>query len=164
MPIITPSNAKLLTELSEKSTAALTDIIFLYETVNSLPYKLPLSKLGIIIESDSNSNGSWIKFSDGTMIQRGTATVSPTYHTNDKNIGTYGWSFYMVQYASNLYITFPTKFVDKNSYQFLALENGGSTAQPYAENYSANSVHFGCIVPNNVTSVTFSWIAIGRWK
>jgi len=76
MPIITPSNAKLLTELSEKSTAALTDIIFLYETVNSLPYKLPLSKLGIIIESGSNSNGRWIKFSDGTMIQYARVTMS----------------------------------------------------------------------------------------
>ena len=173
MPIPTPENAKLLAELMEQTALAADDnflvsnISITKRTTFATVYNSLKNLYGVgygIVETGSNTNGRWIKFSDGTMIQRGTATVSPTYYTDNNNIGTYGWSFYMVLYSSNLYITLPGSFVGVDDYQFIALENGGSAAQPYAQNYSANSVRFGCIVPNNATSVTFSWIAIGRWK
>jgi len=160
MPIITPSNAKLLTELSEKSTAALTDIIFLYETVNSLPYKLPLSKLGIIIESGSNSNGRWIKFSDGTMIQWGEISLST-------EAGSQWWSLST--------LTFPTPFID-DKYSIQAISNKTDGSIPYSNSNvfvkgstkTKSTVEIGAYKVGGATgadtSSSFPYFTIGRWK
>ena len=58
--------------------------------------------IGYIVESGSNDNGSWIKFSDGTMICRGVVT------TGDVSFTAWG-SLYQYEVPS---VSFPLSFID----------------------------------------------------
>jgi len=116
----------------------------------------PLVELGAgIVESGYNNNGSWIKFSDGTMVQWCRAS-----QTTGNNSGTV-----------NL---FPTSFIDRN-YQISAIQkgvsSGGTTAQYTTEtqDISMSSFSVKCLYYfngawNDSTAITFFIIAIGRWK
>ena len=114
-----------------------------------------------IIDSDSNSNGEWIKFSDGTMIckndvvlsnltfKKATATsvVAQTISGND--LGNYPQNF----------TDLPTLFVDCITGPFM---------KPL-DLYNRSVSHVGqCYLWtwNETTNVagTISYLAIGRWK
>lgn len=102
-----------------------------------------------IIESGSNSNGNWVKFNDGTMIEYGI-----NYGVNDN---------YRL-------ITFPI--------EFKTIEIVLSTINAYSEGYIYNSQIYDFNTKNckavvlyatingawNKGSNQFSWLAIGKWK
>lgn len=105
--------------------------------------------VGVIVESGSNDNGSWIKYSDGTLIQYGFDSYNPSSGTDYK------------------IVTFPKSFAN-TSYYF-------SPSPTY--NYYINVVMVTSSI--EVTSVRvhvqkgieemdqvqpFMWFAIGRWK
>lgn len=102
-----------------------------------------------IIETGSNSNGSWIKYSDGTLIQYGINEYDPSSGTDYKEV------------------TFPNSFIN-TSYYF-------SPSPSY--NYYINVVMvIGTIETTRLRVFVqkgndamdqiqpFRWFAIGRWK
>lgn len=122
--------------------------------------KVPSSQLSNVVESGSNSNGSYIKYSDGTMIcyKTVTGTVQITeqyygyfYHTADDkyfNLGDYAMPFIERPICS---ITFR----GGNSQWIGAIQNQSAT-------------HVGDLHVISVTSKAagayYDVIAIGRWK
>ena len=95
------------------------------------------------IESGSNSNGSWIKFPDGTMMQYGVVTI-----------------------VGSDTIVYPLDFIDTN-YSFTALPD--NTVYGYCDNgaKTVNSIDMYVkrdINDSNEYSSNINWQAIGRWK
>lgn len=106
-------------------------------------------KVAGIVESGSNENGSWVKFSDGTMICYGStsANANSDYYT----------------------LTFPCQFIDSN--YSISITNIYS--------YSSNIIwNTGALNPNNVilypriagqatiptVQTMATYTVIGRWK
>lgn len=113
-----------------------------------------------IIESGSNANGNWIKYSDGTLIQWGGYDTGHTIFTTS-----YGNIYYD---NSNHTITFPQSFVgDRPSVSLTPFFQGGMGGANMRGLPSASSV--SCYV-YSVISYTYSsnviiyWTAIGKWK
>lgn len=120
------------------------------------------------IESGSNSNGSWVKFEDGTMICRH-KIVGNTFNCNRRKSDNH---FYYDDESgtetNNLcYWTYPQKFINtedltvnltvgSNAYTMPSIDDGITTTQ--AVGY--------CVTPYAVNNITFIWnfTAIGRWK
>lgn len=118
--------------------------------------------LDTIVESGSNANGSWTKWSDGTMIIdkiiSGTADITTAwgnlYVSRDINLGSFPVSF----------IETPTVVVSPQTQtgtQYMLVGNGG---YGYATNVNAGSV--ALVRPNSRTSVAYRLevIAKGKWK
>ena len=99
-----------------------------------------------IIESGSNSNGSWIKYSDGTLIQYGLLV---------KNLNITNISSQVDWYYSDGYVVeFPANFANM-------------TMNVYSiTDYATNLCKFNLSSKNSTTveNHTFRWFAIGRWK
>lgn len=94
------------------------------------------------IESGSNSNGNWVKFADGTMIQYGilplvakqlTTTILPINFTNSQYSIVSNYNNSTEDVKSNVP---PCTFSNKTSSSFKAYSEGGQ----------------------------YAFIAIGRWK
>lgn len=105
-----------------------------------------------VVESGSNSNGSYTKFADGTLIQEGnTGSITvPASAGGYKDV------------------TFPINFYDTN-YYVTQTSLGGSYYSWVAEATTNKTVSgFTCNCWNNTTAsactTEYSWIAIGRWK
>ncbi len=122
------------------------------------------SLLSGIYESGSNSNGSFIKYSDGTLLQWGTlvnaTSSSYTWVIVNYNIGTYGWSYYS---TSDPNVVLSVEFID-TTYTFTAM--AGSNVR-MAQGGSKTTTSFGVVyhsysAVSGTTSVL--WTAIGRWK
>ncbi len=131
---------------------------------NTLQVLSPGALTGITIEeSDSNSNGFYIKFSDGTLIQYGTATVDfslDTWTVANLNIGTYGWSYYSLSKGP---FTLPTSFIDGN-YSISAI--AGSN-QRFMQASTTTTTGFTLVWYNYAATAavtSFKWQAIGKWK
>ena len=112
---------------------------------------------GVIVESGSNDNGSWIKYSDGTMIcYKSTGEI-------DMNITTSWGSLYEGNISvGNLpaeFIETPTIFVTPFGSGML-IEQGGI----YASKTSWGNITG--VRPNSVENVKarFNLMAIGKWK
>ncbi|MCQ2978205.1 MAG: tail fiber protein [Clostridia bacterium] len=116
-----------------------------------------------IVERGSNTNGSWVKYIDGTMIcyktMYGTADITNSwggilYSSSDISLGNTPQNF----------ISRPTITVSpqtQSGTQYMLLGSGGT-------GYGANN-HFGNVAlarPNSRTGVAYilDIIAIGRWK
>ena len=107
-----------------------------------------LEKRGYIVESGSNENGSWIKYSDGTMICYGEVTASAN--------------------SASVTATLPNTFIDKN-YSIVTMNayantptifwSGGGitndTIALYPREFSGNTI---------TKSERCRYIAIGKWK
>ena len=108
-----------------------------------------------IIESGSNSNGSWVKYGDGTMEQWG-ATAIDCATLQNTAIGTYGWSYY---YGSTA-LPFPKQFHSADS---LLVSNGSGIGARYS---SVTTSGFTAYAINDapVNPAYVSWLAKGRWK
>lgn len=105
-----------------------------------------------VVESGSNTNGSYIKFADGTLIQQGN-TGSFTVPA-----GT----------AGSKDVTFPINFYDIN-YYVTQTSLGGAYYSWVAESTTNKTISgFKCNCWNNTSAsaadVGYSWIAVGRWK
>lgn len=106
-----------------------------------------------VVESGSNSNGSYIKFADGTLIQEGDtgSFTIPASTGGSKDV------------------TFPINFYDTN-YCVTQTNLGGGTYYSWVAESTTNKTisGFTCSCWNNTSAgsstTNFSWIAIGRWK
>lgn len=130
------------------------------------PYK------GIGYTNGSNENGSWIKFDDGTLIQRGIKGKDEFISETGASTTTQGINWYR---SGIPYINLPINFVDSNYIVSAIVKNGtaGSRLTTHRlhaqsvdnfqiqliglESFSENGVGF-----TNLTNI--QWIAIGRWK
>lgn len=116
-----------------------------------------IDQVNSMIESGSNTNGSYIKYVDGTMIcygeKSGTGTLADFWSTFKK--------------IENISVTFPVEFY---STPYITLTN--KTAQSTNEfssgidASSASSFSALILKPSGSTntSYAFNWIAIGKWK
>lgn len=116
------------------------------------------------IESGSNDNGSWIKFSDGTLICRNTFTVQAIINKPA------GGNWYYDQ--PNINKSFPQEFVGE--YPQISIETvnspdgGGDWGQihmKYIDLTKISSVIFkDTVSSDNSKTFNLSYIAIGKWK
>ena len=112
--------------------------------------------IAVIIESGSNDNGSWIKYSDGNLIQRGTAQCSAS-----------------VGYAD---VTFPVAFINTDytiisNHKYTSGDGfGGSqqltnitSPQPYS---TTQAYIYSYLYDGNIATYirNVQYIAIGKWK
>jgi len=106
-----------------------------------------------IIASGNNSNGYYIQFADGTMMQWGNTTFSVSTLQNS-NIGTYGWSYYLSTTAP---ITFPVAFTSNPNVV-------SSTTAWTSSVGSITTTGFNVNLQNDGSSTSqLNWYAIGRW-
>jgi hypothetical protein len=113
-----------------------------------------------IYDSGSNGNGSWIRYTDGTMMCWGKQTIATLPSTINNNIGTYGWSFF----EGTLNVTLPQNFVD-TTYAWHGLI-GDTTNNSGFSRLQSRSISGGQIVLDAAANVsTFvDWISIGKWS
>ena len=109
-----------------------------------------------IMESDSNDNGNYIKFYDGTMICYG-----------DK-YGTTTLVDYWSQFKrGQVSITFPQTFISTPSVN-VSVKNAETFAQlsMAADDITTSGFTAKVFKPNSASStgVNFSYISIGKWK
>ena len=125
-------------------------------------------------ESGSNTNGNYIKFNDGTLIQYGMLNKSIFMTTDSYYTTIQGIKFYR---SNNPKINFPISFIDTN-YNFtfdartgtngtssrVAIPRISDKATTYQEVQLIGLEDFtsGSPAYENLTDV--SWQAIGRWK
>ena len=112
---------------------------------------------GVIVESGSNDNGSWIKYSDGTMIcYKSTGEISMSITTPWGSL--YEGNVSLGNFPAE-FIETPTIFVTPFGSGML-IEQGGI----YASKTSWGNIT--CVRPNSVENVKarFNLMAIGKWK
>ena len=107
-----------------------------------------------IVESGSNTNGYWVKYSDGMMIQRGQFTVADVVFVDTAGIG----------YGPTIYHNFPQNFNWDPDFCSVTCRGGGVQ---WVSNITADYDSLSCIpcangAQNRTTS--FSYFAVGRWK
>ena len=112
-----------------------------------------------IVESGNNSNGSYIKFADGTMICYGKITktlianmqLGPLYYADNTDVN-----------------TFPQAFISTPCITMSAETNSGGYGHfVYAINSTKNAItKYTVIRPASTISASYitSYTAIGRWK
>ena len=106
-----------------------------------------------IVESGSNSNGSWIKFADGTMKCWGTSASAIT-NMVAALAGTY---------FASITVTLPMSFVanpivQANPNQVAGFGWSGHTG------IATNYINLLLLSMSNTYTTTVNWQAIGRWK
>lgn len=112
-----------------------------------------------IIESGSNDNGSYVKYADGTMICRA-----------KKNIvtGTWGATGSMYYYDFSEPISFPEEFLDEDTLSVeISSNNSSFVFLCQGVSYTASEItKVNLLRPTlaNNSSITISYIAIGKWK
>lgn len=113
-----------------------------------------------MIESGSNNNGSWIKYSDGTLIQYGNVTKS----INVKNKSSVSGWYYDDGYAIN----FPINFSDTNYFAEVKSATGALiTLNIYSITNHQKSIcefNLSSNIEYNNSDYKFRWFAVGRWK
>lgn len=109
------------------------------------------------VVSGSNTNGSWIKFGDGTMECWGIVEQTNYTFAATTNIFT----------AQTATFTIPQNFIDTNYVMTGFATNTISDAvwlgQDAAKTVNTNRFYF-CCHRSGTYSVGFEWRAIGRWK
>lgn len=104
-----------------------------------------------IIESGSNSNGNWIKFSDGTMICYGTGKGK----NDTTNIVTFAVPFINNEYKVSSFIV----STDEHYIRTVQIkEKTAATMEIYLQWFQMGTTSAG------LGADTFDYIAIGRWK
>lgn len=113
-----------------------------------------------IIESGSNSNGSWVKYSDGTLIQYGLLVKNLTI-TN--KLSSSDW-----YYDDGYVVKFPINFADINYVVDVksAVANFITMNVYSITDYATNLCKFNLSnkISTTVENHSFRWFAIGRWK
>lgn len=119
---------------------------------------------GYIVESGSNDNGSWVKYSDGTMICRNTFPAQAIINKPA------GGNWYYDQ--PNINKSFPQEFVGEYPQISIEIVNspdgGGDWGQihmNYIDLTKISSVVFkDTVSSDNSKTFNLSYIAIGKWK
>lgn len=117
----------------------------------------------VIVESGSNSNGSWIKYSNGTLIQYGIVSQANA-NTANSSISAGGYR------SSGYNFSFPIEFYETPK-SLIASPSGDLTVSGVLPDFEVGltKTQFQLIwwsVDSNATSRTLkaSWQAIGKWK
>lgn len=112
-------------------------------------------KLDSIVESGSNENGNYIKYSDGTMICTKSISGSINFSTE----------WYGLYYGSLDLGNYPATFIERPK---LSVQFYGSNSQWVIGMTNATASHIASInvcKPNQVTAMGYyDIIAIGKWK
>ena len=127
-----------------------------YWDSTSITHNKELLSTKVINSSGSNSNGSWIKFEDGTMICykkiSGTTNINLTWYS---------------LYRADVYIgLMPCEFVETPTITYSLTGEyilcGGSTTAPTKKNFGGVNL----VRPNTFNGVYYeiNAIAIGKWK
>ena len=153
-PFTTPSNCEYIKLVFANESAPLDAKIQLEEGTAKTSYT---PWVGYIEESGSNDNGSYIKYSDGTMIctkkVKGTIDITKTWYmlyTGSLNLGS----------SPQTFITTPVvNYSMIGEYAFLG---GSLSAKPTIDNLGSIML----IRPSSQsnTSYEIDIVAIGRWK
>lgn len=120
---------------------------------------------GYIVESgvDESGKGSYIKYSDGTMICSGKKELSSVAITNSINNGAFYTSEILTSFSD-----FPVSFIDKpTSFSMSVSSSGGYGAwiQKMYPPSAANINNFRIIGTwSSTQNFEVSYTAIGRWK
>ena len=113
------------------------------------------NKLAQIVESGSNTNGSYIKYSDGTMICYGSTSL------NEVSVSDY-YSF--CKRTNSLTITFPMEFDEVPN---VTITNQGFGIFSYTiNNITANNFSYYAFTYPSGSNISGSlqYVAIGKWK
>ena len=113
------------------------------------------NKLAQIIQSGSNANGSYIKYSDGTMICYGSTSL------NEVSVSDY-YSF--CKRTNSLTITFPMEFDEVPN---VTITNQGFGIFSYTiNNITANNFSYYAFTYPSASNASGSlqYVAIGKWK
>lgn len=125
---------------------------------NGLQVYAPGALVGITIEdSGSNSNGRYIKYSDGTLICYDEGTVTDWSCTN----------VYGSLYQGTRTFTFAYEFIENPAVSMTGPKWGTSASWGSVSTIYPTSVNFRMIDVDSLpagTSTVYSYIAIGRWK
>lgn len=115
---------------------------------------------GYIVESGSNDNGRWIKYSDGTLVQYGEVTETLNIATKNNKTEWY--------YEDGHIINFPILFADINYFMDVnAALSVLITLNVYSITSQENSkckFNLSSNIEYNNSNYKFRWFAIGRWK
>lgn len=126
-----------------------------------------------IIESGSNNNGSWIKFSDGTMICSGKIDKS-SFDGNEQSFYTEAQGIKIYR-SNDPWINFPLSFKNNNIILDLNVENNGTGCRlqiPRIANIGTNNFHIQILALEDFYNnglamqalICVHWQAIGKWK
>lgn len=116
---------------------------------------------GYIVESGSNDNGSWIKYSDGNMICYGSKDVTLNCSQSWGNL-------FVGRYENH--ISFPQEFIDIPLLQIhtRSTTNSSSWLISYDKTTVSKSnfyeVDVARAIANSSVPITIIFIAIGKWK
>ncbi len=118
-----------------------------------IPKNKELNNKKIEIEKIINENGTAIKFSDGTMIQRGTVNC---------NSSGYGQVNFPVAFSSADVIMTANNIYNQSGEM-------GAILTIQSDTKTVGIVYFWKYVDGNITPITntavgANWIAIGKWK
>ena len=110
---------------------------------------------GHIIESGSNTNGHYVKFSDGTQI-------CSFYGSRSLSIP----NAYGSLYQNSFTCTYPAPFINKPSVSIgqIQWETGASWGMVSATNTGTVAFRVIDVMKRSTASMDISYIAIGRWK
>ncbi|HEY0034614.1 MAG TPA: hypothetical protein VGB81_15235, partial [Devosia sp.] len=112
---------------------------YVYETQAAKP----------ILSYGTTSNGSWVKFADGTMIARHTVTVTVTAANT---LTASSWT-YPIQFAATPHVV--ASFSDYNSSQAVSIGTFAATA---------TAVSVRAFTGTSALSVPVTCVATGRWR
>lgn len=102
------------------------------------------------VESGSNDNGDYVKFSDGTLI---------CYGTNNGVDGSYRQITFPVSFLANPKVNVNTIVFDNNYVHLAQVYNINTTGCRVSVRYTGSSGGTWGTGSNE-----FDWIAIGKWK
>ena len=115
----------------------------------------------VIVESGSNSNGSWIKYSNGTLIQYGEYTQSSANTTTALPSGGYRSSGYNVDFPIEFYeIPGTINVVSSGG----LIDNGVILANANTTKTYFQILWWSVSAISTVQAHKATWIAIGKWK
>lgn len=139
--------ASIQGEVIQENDTATTENVYSASAVDN--------KLAQIIQSGSNTNGSYIKYSDGTMICYGSTSL------NEVSVSDY-YSF--CKRTNSLTITFPMEFDEVPN---VTITNQGFGIFSYTiNNITANNFSYYAFTYPSGSNISGSlqYVAIGKWK
>lgn len=172
--VVTPAKVTINGTDYEVTPAQLTTVenYLSAETLNDMQDNIEDAINGVV-ESGNNTNGSWVKYSDGTMICRKTFEKTSFLTTTSYSTSVQGINIYR---SNPVTWTFPIDFIDTNYQIELTVNTGlngsrfclprinGSTSATSAiiqllglEDFTQNATGY-----TNLNSVYA--VAVGRWK
>ena len=145
------------TAIGKWSSAPVYPVTLWKRTGGSLTTTTGTSVVTGIYDSGTNSNGSWIRFTDGTMMQWGRTAQSGAMNTANDG--------YFITTAFG--ITFPINFIDNtysaDAYAFNATGHLSQTFMTGTTSTSGFSVYPAAWGGAGATAAIM-WKAIGKWK